>query len=556
MIDGCNGGNIDILSINTINYNSEGEKTQKEVNETNKEAIDDLINNNMVDTDHVTYTVLGNTSTEAFGDFTQADEKLYGESTNDTVVRDNTLLGLTDGLQDQIDGLNTAVNNLGDIINNAIGDIKASLDSLSTCTDCSIDPFPSAIIDNIVPTDPTTEDGNGTVSFDVDLSDCNGTSTAVLNPASGTEPITLSEGINTGLTFTDLPPGYYNIEVYCDTELIDNTSFIINDYDSSEDGGGDEEIIDIVTPDDGSLIPPNSNDIPVNDGEDFNHILMITKGNLIPENNIQCYQNLFIVGSDFNLNEWTTGCLNSFNPNDPQGDECYVAIKRTSDNTFDTTRESVSNSVKGLNWIKAIDNITITKILENGAFGYGDKFVLNEDYTNYDLIISKWYFNTSAGTAVKPQYGYPIREISDLIVTNTWLQKQHGSNVSYSGELTFTDTLNGTVTKARASDFLATIWGVNGIPAPIDLNAQVSGTIINMDDYSNADFLLINCTYADIGNTQLMYAKDIVYDGTTRYDFVGIGACYFSFNVDKTINIIDAALSAEIIITSIKKIIL
>src|ERR1051325_5568101 len=95
MIDGCNGGNIDILSINTINYNSEGEKTQKEVNETNKEAIDDLINNNMVDTDHVTYTVLGNTSTEAFGDFTQADEKLYGESTNDTVVRDNTLLGLT-----------------------------------------------------------------------------------------------------------------------------------------------------------------------------------------------------------------------------------------------------------------------------------------------------------------------------------------------------------------------------------------------------------------------------------------------------------------------------
>lgn len=414
---------------------------------------------------------------------------------------------------------------------------------------------PSAIADitNIIPNAPTTEGGtDGNISFAINVNGCDGVPTAVLNPSAGTTAITLDDGANNGLSFEALPAGTYTIQVYCDATLIEESDdIIVPDYTVPE-----AEIIDVLTPTDGDLIPPDGSDIPVNDGGNLNHKLLMTNGSFKPDEGIQCYQNLFIVGSEFTAEEWTAACLNTYNPDDPQDDKCFLAIKRKSDNTLDLIREEDADSIDGLTWIKAIDNITVTKILPNTALNTGDTFTLTDDYTNYDFLISKWYFSTGNDSTVGPQYGYPIRDTSDLQITNTWMQKQHESNTDFNGILELTGPLNGKVNKAHSFDFLATIVGVKGFPTPIDLNIAVSGTTITADDYADADFLVVNSTYSGTGNTQLMYAKEIVYDGITRYDFIGIGACYFSFNADKTINVIDSALGATIVITSIKKIIL
>ena len=408
-------------------------------------------------------------------------------------------------------------------------------------------------ITNIIPNAPTTEGGtDGNISFAINIDGCDGVQTAVLNPAAGTTPITLTTGSNNGLVFEDLEPGTYTIQVYCDETLVDESAdIIVPDYTVPE-----ADIIDVLTPTDGDLIPPDGTDIPVNDGGNLSHKLLMTNGSFKPDEGIQCYQNLFIVGSEFTAEEWTAACLNTYNPDDPQGDKCFLAIKRASDNTLDLIREEDADSIDGLTWIKAIDNITVTKILPNTALNTGDTFTFTDDYTNYDFLISKWYFSTSNDSTVGPQYGYPIRDTSDLGITSTWMQKQHESNTDFNGILDITGPLSGKVTKAHAFDFLATIVGVKGFPTPIDLNISVSGTTITADDYADADFLVINTTYSGTGNTQLMYAKEIVYDGITRYDFIGIGACYFSFNADKTINVIDSALGATIVVTSIKKIVL
>lgn len=86
---------------------------------------------------------------------------------------------------------------------------------------------PTGDIGNIVPVPPTTEGGtDGSISFDVNSTGCTGTSTAVLNPASGTTPITLTDGENTGLTFSPLAPGDYTIQIYCDETLVNESDTI------------------------------------------------------------------------------------------------------------------------------------------------------------------------------------------------------------------------------------------------------------------------------------------------------------------------------------------
>lgn len=86
---------------------------------------------------------------------------------------------------------------------------------------------PTGDIGNIVPTSPTTEGGtDGSISFDVNSTGCTGTSTAVLNPASGTTPITLTDGNNTGLTFSPLPAGDYTVQIYCDETLVNESDTI------------------------------------------------------------------------------------------------------------------------------------------------------------------------------------------------------------------------------------------------------------------------------------------------------------------------------------------
>lgn len=75
-------------------------------------------------------------------------------------------------------------------------------------------PSPSASLSNITTTDPTVAGGSdGNITFDATISDFVETPTATLTPTSGTTPLTLADGANTGLTFEALPAGEYTISI-------------------------------------------------------------------------------------------------------------------------------------------------------------------------------------------------------------------------------------------------------------------------------------------------------------------------------------------------------
>lgn len=74
--------------------------------EQNATDIENIINGNTPipqNTDNVIFTITGENTTLALGNFLVADPRLYEGSTNDTVVRDNILLSMVDYLQNQID---------------------------------------------------------------------------------------------------------------------------------------------------------------------------------------------------------------------------------------------------------------------------------------------------------------------------------------------------------------------------------------------------------------------------------------------------------------------
>lgn len=83
-------------------------------------------------TDNVTYTILGNTTTQAFGNFNAANPRLYGTNSNDTVVRDNTILSITDNLQNEIDIINGDGSGTQAIIDDLLPNQEASIGDFDT----------------------------------------------------------------------------------------------------------------------------------------------------------------------------------------------------------------------------------------------------------------------------------------------------------------------------------------------------------------------------------------------------------------------------------------
>jgi hypothetical protein len=80
---------------------------------------------------------------------------------------------------------------------------------------------PTASLSNIVPTDPTTAGGtDGSINFDATIANFVGTPTATLTPTSGTTPLTLTDGTNSDLTFSNLPAGEYTITIKDGTTTI------------------------------------------------------------------------------------------------------------------------------------------------------------------------------------------------------------------------------------------------------------------------------------------------------------------------------------------------
>lgn len=407
----------------------------------------------------------------------------------------------------------------------------------------------TATIDNITPTSPTTEDGtDGTIAFDTTITGCTGTATAVLNPTAGTTPITLTDGDNTGLSFSPLPAGDYTVQIYCDDTLIEESDTI-----TVPEFVPTTPIDDVVVPDDGSLIPAEDTDIPTTNGATFNHPLLFTSVVMTPESTMNHYQNLIILGDYFNNGEWTTGGINLYNPNDGQGDGCYVALRKTSDILFNTDRQNTSNSISGFNYIKAVDAFDYDEILAVGEY---ESFTLSQPYTNYQYLILKQYYYSNAGTAQVEQYTYNIIDTAELATTNLWFLKRQANSDGYTNVITFTDASTGSLTSQYSNDNIISIIGTNSLETT-DLNASIVGTTITLDDYSDATFLLVNSTEDITGasTSQIIYFEDIILDGTTRYDFNGIGTCYLSFNPDMTLNIV-MNTSQTFTIKSIKKIII
>lgn len=156
----------------------------------------------------------------AISDFTDTGSATLGGGSADPI-------SLNDGANTGLSFTDLGVGNYTIKILDGTDEIESQAFSIDA--DEEVPAEPTATISNIVTTDTTgAATVDGSVVFDVSISDFTGAGTATLEGEPVT-PLTLSDGANTGLTFTGLDIGSYTIKVLDDSTEISEDTFSIAD---------------------------------------------------------------------------------------------------------------------------------------------------------------------------------------------------------------------------------------------------------------------------------------------------------------------------------------
>ncbi|BDV02937.1 hypothetical protein [Candidatus Hepatoplasma crinochetorum] len=347
-------------------------------------------------------------------------------------------------------------------------------------------PDPEATVSNVIPTDVTINGGSdGSIGFDVTIANFVDLATAVLNPATGTSPISLVDGANTGLIFDNLIAGTYVIEIYDGEELISSEADIV----VSEPNIGGNDFIPL-TPEDDDANSKTSGEIL---DSYLNYDIILSK-NQHPN----YVGNGLFIGKEIDINDSNQSGITSNNE--------IQKLIFTDPTNFNL---DIIGDFTGIYYLKGI-NVGLTPLITEGIYENNDNFTWLEDITQFNMIVQKWWDNT------RNNFSYTLWEQTTDPEQNYIYVAKNAADTALNGWRFSNQEVS---TGIGEGSYITMIYGFNFTSIDNLVISQTSDTF-TLNDYTSYDLLLFKIEGSNFAvGDWVIKVSDIVADGITNHSY-------------------------------------